>query len=386
MTKKNIFKAILYILLLAAPVIFVKENVEDYLKDKTSYALSQEPISLKDLPTVTICWRVTKYFKRGVYGKDITIDAKVHEEQERTGTLSLNQSVQSLFNIEISLSELFLREKSSLNHQCYYIAGGARQCFKITSKWRGSEMVDFQRLNVEFTVRFSNAPPAYFDPVIVSSEENAYGLAGGRWFDGNVECSYLTSRDTLKIIEVTEYINMESRCTKDSFYACLARRFAAFDFSTASGRKVNGTECGFSNLCAPFSLPADHRQIPVCQNALDRICYGEVLDQIKRDQEVHCKKACHVKEFKVRKEKIGRSEIPANTQVLAYSFQLPISIKDHRSEKPFKTVKTEYLIMSWVSLVAQVGGTFGMFIGFSFLGIFEWFMNVGANCWAKVKL
>ena len=92
------------------------------------------------------------------------------------------------------------------------------------------------------------------------------------------------------------------------------------------------------------------------------------------------------KEFKVKKERIGKSEIPENTQVFGYSFQLPISIKDHRSEKPFKTVKTEYLIMSWVSLVAQVGGTFGMFIGFSFLGIFEWFMNVGANCWTKVKL
>ena len=87
-------------------------------------------------------------------------------------------------------------------------------------------------MTVEFTVRFSKAPPAYFDPVIVSSEENAYGLAGGRWFDGNVECSFLTSRDALKIVEVTEYINMESRCTQDSFYACLARRFAAFDFST----------------------------------------------------------------------------------------------------------------------------------------------------------
>ena len=384
-TMKDFFKATVYIFLLVAPVIFVKENFEDYLKDGTSYAITQEPLSLDDLPTVTLCWRITKYIKWSVYEKDVTIDAKVFENQEKTVTLSLNQSVQSLYGIEMSLSELHLTEDSSLNHQCHYIDGPLRQCFKITSKWRGSEIINFQRLTVEFTVRFSSAPPSFLDPVIISSEENAYGLAGGRWFDGNIQCSYLKPFEVLKIIEITEYINLDSRCTKDSFYACLARRFLELDFRTISRRKVNGTVCSFSALCSPFTLPPHYGQIPICQNALEQICYGEVLNELKNNQEKFCKKACNVKEFEVTKERKGRREVPSNTQVFAYNFQLPISIKDHRSEKPFKIVKTEYLIMSWISLVANVGGTFGLFIGFSFLGLFEWALEVREYFWAKIK-
>ena len=43
-----------------------------------------------------------------------------------------------------------------------------------------------------------------------------------------------------------------------------------------------------------------------------------------------------------------------------------------RSKKPFKTVKKEALIVSWVSLIGIVGGTLGLFVEFSFIGALEW--------------
>ena len=46
-----------------------------------------------------------------------------------------------------------------------------------------------------------------------------------------------------------------------------------------------------------------------------------------------------------------------------------------RSKKPFKIVKTQYLITSIMTLVGNVGGTLGLFIGFSFLNISEWMID-----------
>ena len=40
--------------------------------------------------------------------------------------------------------------------------------------------------------------------------------------------------------------------------------------------------------------------------------------------------------------------------------------------KPFKYVYEEYLIMPGISLIGNVGGTLGMFVGFSFLNTTEW--------------
>ena len=41
---------------------------------------------------------------------------------------------------------------------------------------------------------------------------------------------------------------------------------------------------------------------------------------------------------------------------------------------PLKSVKKEYYIMSVLSLIGNVGGILGTFIGFSFLGAYEWLM------------
>ena len=42
--------------------------------------------------------------------------------------------------------------------------------------------------------------------------------------------------------------------------------------------------------------------------------------------------------------------------------------------KAFKTVHTEYLIISGNSVLGTVGGTIGMFVGFSLMGASEWFI------------
>ena len=77
---------------------------------------------------------------------------------------------------------------------------------------------------------------------------------------------------------------------------------------------------------------------------------------------------------------------------MEYSFELDwdsqaasVRRRDHRSQEPYKTVHKEYLLMTGMSLVGNVGGMLGLFIGFSFLGISEWMIDCLSKAWAHVK-
>ena len=55
-----------------------------------------------------------------------------------------------------------------------------------------------------------------------------------------------------------------------------------------------------------------------------------------------------------------------------------------RSTGPSKIVHEEYFVTPWWSLVGNVGGALGMFVGFSFIGATEKMMEFGA--WMKNRV
>ena len=87
-------------------------------------------------------------------------------------------------------------------------------------------------MSMQFAMKFSNKHPAYSTStglVMLTSEENSYGLVGGTWFDGFVQCHRGSSGFIYEILEVTEYINQPSTCS-ESYYQCLAKGFIKYDF------------------------------------------------------------------------------------------------------------------------------------------------------------
>ena len=58
---------------------------------------------------------------------------------------------------------------------------------------------------------------------------------------------------------------------------------------------------------------------------------------------------------------------------MSYHIKPPPSVNGQRKEMPLKTVNTEYLIVGWMSLIGNVGGMMGLFVGFSFMGMYESF-------------
>ena len=123
------------------------------------------------------------------------------------------------------------------------------------------------------------------------------------------------------------------------------------------------------------------------ENYSQRVCYEEVISSLKLDQEMHCKKLCHKKEYKVR---LSNTELeyhePSIKFAFRYNFELPESNLNVRSEKPYKIVRKEYWIVSGMDLVGTVGGTLGLFVGFSFMDTINWFIsNIFTTFWTWMR-
>ena len=88
--KKAIVEIVWYLVLFSFASWFVWKNVADFYEGKTAYSTEHIPISLHDIPTITICLSAKH---RLVYGKHISsIDVKIF--QKDPVKLELNREVQ----------------------------------------------------------------------------------------------------------------------------------------------------------------------------------------------------------------------------------------------------------------------------------------------------
>ena len=116
MTLIKAFGVLFYLTLLTGALIVVFHNIEDFLEDKTYYSVAYEPVTLRDLPTLTICWPLNNFTKVMHYGKDFTIDMKVLGHLNKTVTLVENKSV-NIFDIAIHFSKIW--PKSLPKSNCF---------------------------------------------------------------------------------------------------------------------------------------------------------------------------------------------------------------------------------------------------------------------------
>ena len=217
----------------------------------------------------------------------------------------------------------------------------------------------------------------------MTSEKNSYGVTNERWFDGTVEypsCDIWNFDDQnggceINILEVTQYQNLPSACSHDSYYECLAKRFETLD--TKSFWQSKGFNCAFQEKCMPFLLPLRYT-IPDCKNDTERVCSEDAIKTLVDNQENHCKKSCLVTEYKTEQTEIKPDE--KNTMKVRYWFGdgVPISGYGHLDHL-LKYVKKEYLIISPMALVGNVGGILGLFVGFSFISAYESLMDAGCR-------
>ena len=125
---KKGLKSLSYLVLFASALAFCWQNFVEHLRGSTGFSVTEEPITLRDLPTLTFCWDIENGRDNlpVVYGEDFYVNATVPDHDKETITISENQGTQALFELQLQISELKQFWKP------YW------QCFKISMTWNGT--------------------------------------------------------------------------------------------------------------------------------------------------------------------------------------------------------------------------------------------------------
>ena len=86
-------------------------------------------------------------------------------------------------------------------------------------------------------------------------------------------------------------------------------------------------------------------------------------------------KSCTIKEFRTKNWAVSNHYEGDHSLSLIYKFTVPVTTSNSWTDKPSKTIVTQFYITTWNSLIGTVGGTLGLFVGLSFLGVGTWLME-----------
>ena len=380
-----------YIILFIGGIWFTTDIIKTFNSARSSFIETKIAIAPNDMPSLSFCFT-------NIYGEDANVWVGLDDENGSSDQLRLNATTE-IGNQQFNLEKIWTDTSQ-----------GARQndmvldCYKVSSV----PLTDDKRLfEVDVIASSSNMTGGM---ACLTSEANAYGLGYMRWYDGKVDFLRLNGpfsiscSHTFVVTEVNEYHYDPSGCSEESYYECLGSRFAREDLTTHSiwcniahlfcveesniDKDYHGvggnygyiSKCTFEKKCSSISMPK-HLGLPRCSTDLETLCAEHVLNILRQDHQEHCKKHCSVKEYSVRDEGVDTQHCDdvgeyQNYFSMRYRFGLPDATKELRSDRPFKTVHTEYFILDGRGLVGNIGGTLGLFTGLSFFGLATWAYTV----------
>ena len=191
--------------------------------------------------------------------------------------------------------------------------------------------------------------------VYFTSKENSYGIIDMNWFNGNELSFDLDSwSTTFKLsASTTKYLESTSNCRPYGFNDCLMKmikEYTRFDESDSHCSSIT---------CAALSLPniTSSNLIQPCVTFKDNLCMMEKLHDIMKLSKGTCPKNCTTLEY------TGRPTLKQQNDEKDFKkeYQWSIMMASNKTQ-----VYQEYVVYDAMGLVGNIGGTLGLFLGFSF--------------------
>ena len=353
---------ILYLGLFAIAIFFTWGVMQKYKSRAIGITQYEEKIDVH--PTITICfdevlglamgWQVPEDFNisYNVYNKFN------HEWQQYIDTLSIGVNDLLMSDAKVNLEKLY----TGYDGTCYRITttrkiedGGVVTEIKISSNGNG-----LPKMKVYFT-----------------SEENSYGATLRTWRDGQIYSIDTREGDT-KFVSLAVEKHFNLNCNYQSYYECVES-------------EILNAKLG---ICIPISVPNDPSLM--CQNINDWYS-GGCLDcdlnlSIIKDffQNItaknKCPKSCKMTQYS------GKIISDSTTTFNYFDADNKASYVKYQFDAPlYAKVYEEYIIVDAIGMIGSVGGTLGLFIGFSFsnvinvlIGYLQLFLN--KICWKNSKI
>ena len=388
-TNRKVSKALeifTFACLLVITYLFAKSTVKEYFNGRTTFSSSTRPSRVEDLPIASICLKEKKQFD---YRNNLVFKAFIPH---------LSQSVIQLEYGSNNISGQLVQMKKVHTHASLFWLGYCISIKFVYSAEFFSKTVGLLDLRDEFFhiiflkihPRHNGTTSGYLGDakLLLTSQQNSYGLVTNHWYEGNVEPIWLKNgaKQNLRITETRMYEYLKGTCTQTSFYECLAKKLQESDIC-----HVN------DNTCAPFSLPGKDfiHDWPLCPVDTVNNCH----DNFSKVAFIECRKekSCFVTEYSLKESSsidqtsFGTFSTSLNVSESimedllymannSYLFRLSYDHwdwqKGDRGIGLKVDVHKEYLVWTGSALIGSVGGLFGMTIGFSFLGFFCWLLDI----------
>ena len=332
----NLFKLLERILYFGLWVLSFYCMWDAYLKyqdGKTSFKLYSEPIT--EYPTLTACFNPVKPFQ---YGIDFHIEVSEYD----TFALEVGANIRN--------EEIFFLEKINTQFMgtCYQIKCQANDTIN-----HFSEIITFV-----FNEYLSSEELPSLE-MYVTSSENSHGVVYFYWMEGDV-LTYKVKRETLTqvLLNVEKKISLKSKtnCKDQSSYQCFASLIKSFEFHGCPKRCLPPP----SNVSLSF---LENHEMDFCVTEEELVCSRNALwtnvtfsHMIKT---AACPKSCTVTQYSGKVTYEGEGYTENHTTVFYYNLNPPAFVDVHE----------EYLVYDLFGSIGSVGGTLGLFMGFSFVNV-----------------
>ena len=201
----------------------------------------------------------------------------------------------------------------------------------------------------------------------VTSLENSLGHVFYKWNDGE-ELKYQVGEDSQVDIKIRpkkfNYLKETSKCHEESYYDCIASALDKLDYQGLCKKKCIPAVFGFDkNYTSPFcKIKNDDK---CARDIAKKIINGKGIDSTQEFKSTTCKKACYSLQYSGN-FMIDKPIIKKSTEKYKSHHQFYYEFANSENEC---RIFEEYLIYDTMGMIGSVGGTFGMFIGFSMTGV-----------------
>ena len=333
-------------IILTILAIYLSEEIwVKYAAKDTSFTQSDTEVTEFESPTLVFgFWPL----KNTNYSKEVPF--MVYEQHELGKDFKVSFGIDEGYNI---VEEISLTSNNAIYEVSHGDIGNVKFS-KLLTKYGDYYKVSANLISVKdpykafVKIDFNKDIPDDKLPTIefiLATESNSFGVTMWDWIDG----------DRISITPALGYRNVHIRpkkllkiqkCSEQSFYKCFERELQAQDYSQCPKK------------CTAVSTISN--SIQICNTTDEFICAYEIAKIVKKSDA--CLHPCSKTPYKKISEYSENTDSENAKRNVHISYFIP-SIE--------MGIEKEYLIHDFIGMLGSIGGTLGMFIGFSFLGIFS---------------
>ena len=325
--------------------------VSKFLEKESSFIQSTKPISRT--PTIALCFSSNSLDY--TYGVDFNISiypsyATYKKDISRMFSLDLNQDQDKILEI---------------------ITSYAGKCYKVLPLENLNGLNTFQVITVNFNQEKHLSEQLPKLKVFITSEDNFFGIYFSYWMNGELLEFDINPNNYVAIdIKEEQYVYLQEKkdCSGDNnFLKCFEDKLVKSDFDRCPRK------------CLPFTPQnLNITTLPMCDvhNSTEFDCASlhsfMFLYNLSSAIDGQCKSNCKIIQYSGKQTFQEKSD----TIALRYTYLAPALTIVHK----------EYLIYDTVGMIGSIGGTLGIFIGFSFSNTISNFVYYIQILIAKVVL